>query len=88
MLAWHLARSNRLSARVILGMNPECAEGIAGSALKHLEGLAELRPAWILPRWEAQPLIWRQMIQTAIGGSDAALRRVQRRGLQLMAALW
>jgi hypothetical protein len=88
MLAWHLARSNRLTARVLLGMNAECAEGIAGSALKHLEGLAELRPAWIVPRWEAQPLIWRQMIQAAIGGSDAALRRVQLRGLQLMAALW
>jgi uncharacterized protein YjeT (DUF2065 family) len=40
------------------------------------------------PRWEAQPLIWRQMIQAAIGGSDAALRRVRLRGLQLMAALW
>jgi hypothetical protein len=88
MLAWHLARSNRLTARVLLGMNPECADGIAGSELKHLEGLAELRPAWIVPRWEAQPLIWRQMIQAAIGGSDAALRRVQLRGLQLMAALW
>jgi hypothetical protein len=88
MLAWHLARSNRLSARVMLGMDPECADGIAGSALKHLEGLAELRPAWIVPRWEGQPLIWRQMIQAAIGGSDAALRRVQWRGLQLMAALW
>jgi len=88
MLAWHLARSNRLTARVLLGMNPECADGIAGSALKHLEGLAELRPAWIVPRWEGQPLIWRQMIQAAIGGSDAALRRVQLRGLQLMAAMW
>jgi len=88
MLAWHLARSNRLSARVMLGMNPESADGIAGSALKHLEGLAELRPAWIVPRWEGQPLIWRQMIQAAIGGSDAALRRVQLRGLQLMAAMW
>jgi hypothetical protein len=88
MLAWHLARSSRLTARILLGMNPECAEGIAGSALKHLEGLAELRPGWIVPRWEAQPLIWRQMIEAAVGGSDAALRRVQRRGLQLMAALW
>ena len=87
-LAWHVARSNPLSARMMLGMSGECAERIGASGLMHLEALAEMTPAWMAPRWEAQPLIWRQMIQAAIGGSDAALRRVRLRGLQLMAALW
>jgi len=87
-LAWHVARSNPLSARMMLGMSGECVERIGASGLMHLEALAEVSPSWMVPRWEAQPLIWRQMIQAAIGGSDAALRRVQLRGLQLMAALW
>jgi len=84
--AWHLARSDRLGARMLLGMSGECADRIAACALKHLEALAELCPPWIAPRWESQPAVWRQMIEAAVSGSDAALRRVQLRGLQLLAA--
>jgi hypothetical protein len=88
VFAWHLARANRLTARVLLGMSPECAERIAASPLKHLEALAEMSPVWIAPRWETQPAIWRQMIQAALDGQEAGLRRVQLRGLQLLAAMW
>ena len=87
VLARHLARSHRLTARVLLGLGPECAERIASRSLKDLEALAELCPPWIAPRWEAQPTVWRQMLQAALEGPEA-LRRVQTRGLQLMAALW
>jgi hypothetical protein len=87
VFAWHLARSNRLTARVVLGLNAECAERIAGSALKDLEALAELSPAWVAPRWEQQPGIWRQMIQAALAGEHLQLRQVQLRGLQLLAAV-
>ncbi|HEY6452471.1 MAG TPA: hypothetical protein VIX87_07710 [Steroidobacteraceae bacterium] len=86
VFAWHLARSNRLSARVLLGMSAECAERIADSALKDLEALAELSPPWVAPRWEQQPAVWRQMIRAALDGRPVALRRVQLRGLQLLAA--
>jgi hypothetical protein len=86
VLAWHLARSNRLTARVVLGMSLECAERIGGRALRELEALAESRPLWILPRWEAETKVWRQMIQAALDGRETALRRVQLRGLQLLAA--
>jgi hypothetical protein len=86
VFAWHLARSNRLTARVVLGMSAACAERIAEVALKDLELLAELCPDWIAPRWEGQPAIWRQMIRAALDDHETALRRVQSRGLQLMAA--
>jgi hypothetical protein len=86
IFAWHLARSNRSSARLLLGMSAECAERIAASALKDLEALAELCPAWIVPRWEAQPAVWRQMLQAAIDGREAVLWQVQVRGVQLLAA--
>jgi hypothetical protein len=87
VFARHLARSHRLTARVLLGLAPECAERIAVRSLRDLEALAEQCPPWIAPRWEAQPAVWRQMLQAAVEGPEA-LRRVQTRGLQLMAALW
>jgi hypothetical protein len=87
VLARYLARSHRLTARVLLGLAPECAERIASRSLKDLEALAELCPPWIAPRWEAQPAVWQQMLQAAREGPET-LRRVQTRGLQLMAALW
>ncbi|MGH8144581.1 MAG: hypothetical protein ACREU2_18980, partial [Steroidobacteraceae bacterium] len=41
LLAWHLARSNRLGARVLLGMNARSAERIGACRLQDLEALAE-----------------------------------------------
>jgi len=85
LFAWHLARSNRLSARIVLGMSPACAERIASTALRELEALAEIGPEWIAPRWADQPVIWRQLIRAALAGQEA-FGRVQSRGWQLLAA--
>ena len=86
VFAWHLARSNRLGARVLLGMGARSAERIADSRLQDLDALAERGPSWILPRWEQQPTIWRQLIQAARGAHAGQLRLAQLRGLQLIAA--
>src|ERR1700676_4113989 len=40
LLAWHLARSNRTTARVILGMSALSAERIAATRLSDLEAVA------------------------------------------------
>jgi hypothetical protein len=85
LLAWHLARSNRVTARVILGMSALSAERIANARLADLEALAERAPGWILPRWEAQPNVWRQLIGAACRGQPLLLRQAQLRGLQLLA---
>jgi hypothetical protein len=85
VLAWHLARSNRVTARVILGMSALSAERIAATRLTDLEHLAELAPGWIVPRWEQQPNVWRQLIGAACRGQPLLLRQVQLRGLQLLA---
>ena len=85
VLAWHLARSNRVTARVILGMSALSAERIAASRLADLEALAELAPGWIVPRWEQQPNVWRQLIAAACRGQPLLLRQAQLRGLQLLA---
>jgi len=88
VLARYLARTQRLTARVLLGIAPDCAERIVARSLRELEWLAEQAPPWITPRWEAQPTVWRQMLEAALTGQEAPLRRVQTRGLQLMATLW
>src|ERR1039458_6904589 len=85
VLAWHLARANRVSARVILGMNARSAERIAASRLADLEALAERAPGWIVPRWEQQPIVWRQLLAAGYPGQPQQLRQAQLRGLQLLA---
>jgi hypothetical protein len=85
VLAWHLARSNRVSARVVLGMSALSAERIAATRLADLEGLAEFAPGWIVPRWDQQPNVWRQLIAAACRGHPLLLRQAQLRGLQLLA---
>jgi hypothetical protein len=85
VLAWHVARSNRLMASVTLGLNPVVAERIAASRLKDLEAIAELCPGWIVPRWEQQPMIWRQLMTAARSEQPLSLRHAQLRGLQLLA---
>jgi hypothetical protein len=86
LLAWHLARSNRLMASVVLGMNAASAERIALTRLQDLEALAELAPAWIAPRWAQQPIVWQQMIRAACAEEPLALRQMQWRGVQLLAS--
>jgi hypothetical protein len=85
LLAWHLARSNRLMAGVTLGLSAAVAERIAATRLKDLEAVAELAPAWILPRWEQQPIVWQQLIGAACSDHPLSLRQAQLRGLQLLA---
>jgi hypothetical protein len=85
LLAWHLARANRVTGRVILGMSAVTAERIAAARLADLEALAEQAPAWIVPRWEDQPSVWRQLIDAGCRAQPLLLRQAQLRGLQLLA---
>jgi len=86
VLAWHLARSNPLLARVALGMDERSAVLIAGCRLQDLEALAEIPPYWIQIRWEDQPGVWQQLLRASAAQSEQLLRQLQLRGLQLLAA--
>jgi hypothetical protein len=70
---------------VILGMSTLSAERIGACRLADLEALAELGPGWIVPRWEQQPNVWRQLIAAGCRGHAPLLRQAQLRGLQLLA---
>jgi len=86
VFAWHLASCNPALARISLAMSAATAERLARSSLGDLEALAECAPAWIVPRWEQQPRVWRQLLRAARAGDTSGLRQAQLRGLQLLAA--
>jgi hypothetical protein len=86
MYGWHLARAHRSVARIVLGMSPACLDRIATLSLRELEGVCEQHPGWVRPRWESQPLIWRQMLAAAVSADAPAMQQASLRGIQLLAA--
>jgi hypothetical protein len=86
VLGWHLARSNRLAARVALGMTPACAELVGSLRLADLESLAETDRAWVRLRWENRAELWRPLLRAALPERTMTLAGLQMRGLQLLAA--
>jgi hypothetical protein len=86
LLGWHLARANRLAARVLLGMSGSVAQRLAVSRLQELDVLAERAAASVVPRWEHQPRVWQQLLRAACRGPALQLRAAHLRGLQLLAA--
>jgi len=86
LLAWHLARANRLTARLALGMSAECTQLLARCRLADLDWYAEQRPAFIRPRWENRPALWHALMAAAALEKTGELERLQSWGLQMLAA--
>ncbi|MBS0386967.1 MAG: hypothetical protein JSR15_00700 [Proteobacteria bacterium] len=86
LFAWHLARANRLAARITLGMSAPCAALVAACRFADLEALAERRPAWIRPRWHDRPDIWQAWLGAATEESPRGLEILRLWGLQMLAA--
>ena len=86
LFAWHLARANRLAARIALGMSAPCAGLVAACRFADLEALAERRPSWIRPRWDDRPDVWQAWLAAAAEESPRALENLQLWGLQMLAA--
>lgn len=84
--AWHLARSQGLAARLLLGMPAPCAALIGHYTLRQIQALAESRLEWLKPRWPARVEVWRELLLAAASGETAALERARLRGLTLLAA--
>lgn len=84
--SWHLARSHRQVARLVLGLTPGTAALLAGLRLHDLDWLVDQHPGWIRPRWECRPTIWRHLLQAAAEGDRAQLVQASLCGIQLLAA--
>ncbi|HVO07788.1 MAG TPA: hypothetical protein VMT83_13445 [Burkholderiaceae bacterium] len=86
LFAWHLARANRLAARITLGMDARCAALVAACRFADLEALAERRPEWIRPRWHDRPEVWQAWLGAAAEESPRSLENLRLWGLQMLAA--
>lgn len=84
--AWHLARSDAVAARLLLGMSGRCAERVAGWTLRQAIQLAESEPRLLEPRWPDRHEIWRELLVAASGAESTALERFHIHGVQLLAA--
>jgi hypothetical protein len=84
--AWHLARAQRLDARLVLGMPAASAALIGQYTLLQIQSLAELRCEWLRPRWAAHSAAWRELLLAAAAGETAALERIRLHGFALLAA--
>jgi len=84
--AWHLARSQGVAARLLLGMPATSAALIGRYTLCQIQGLAESHVEWLRPRWPTRVQVWRELLQAAACGEALALERARLRGLTLLAA--
>jgi hypothetical protein len=86
LLAWYLARGNRMAARIALGMSGSSANLLARWRQADLDALAERRPAWIHPRWDQNLEVWCAWLGAAAQQSSRGLERLHLWGLQKLAA--
>lgn len=84
--AWHLVRTHRVAARMVLGIGELQAQAVASLALRDLERFTEPHAGLLRPLWADRPDFWSGFIVAAINGDDGALRRARVRGLQWIAS--
>ena len=83
--AWHLARSQSHTARLVLGIPPASAALIAQYTLRQIQQLAETHLEWLKPRWPMRVQVWRELLCAAAAGETAALERIRLHGFALLA---
>lgn len=84
--AWHLTRSQTVSAQLLLGMPTHCTHLISAHTLTQIHELAERHPEWMRPRWPNRVRVWRDFLLAAASGDVVALENARMHGVQLIAA--
>jgi hypothetical protein len=82
--AWHLARSDALAARILLGMSKRTQAIFAQLSLPYLQQLARAEPQLIVPRWSDRDTVWQILLGAARLG-PAHLAEIRMFGIQLIA---
>jgi hypothetical protein len=85
LLAWHLAQTDPIAARLTLGVTAQTASAISAISLTELQELSmlQVRAGWIRPRWHDRPDIWHRLIDLAKDSGHRELESVTGYGLQL-----
>jgi hypothetical protein len=84
--AWHLASTNKLAARLLLGMHELTVATFRASTVDCLPALALSEAGCLTARWNDCAAYWRALTAAACGPDPKSLRRIQLYGLQLAAA--
>jgi hypothetical protein len=83
--AWHLATTNALATRLVLGMSPATTELIRLSTLSTIAGALRTRHRLLRPRWPQRTLFWRRLLAITEQSSQEEATTAQLIGIQLMA---
>jgi hypothetical protein len=84
--AWHVASTNKLASRLLLGMSDTTAAAFRVVPIDCLPGLAAMEVANVTARWINCPSYWSALTRAAARSNLGLLRRAQLQGLQLTAA--
>jgi hypothetical protein len=85
-LAWHVALSHRIAARVLFGMPEEVATQFAQAPLWRLQRVVLDYPELLAPRWPANPAFWPDLVRFAAARDTNKLTTTQLLGHQFIAA--
>lgn len=83
--AWHLASTNALATRLVLGMPAATAAHIRSSTLPVIAGAVRSERYLLRPRWPERTLFWRRLLAITTQSSFEEARIAQLVGIQLMA---
>ena len=83
--AWHVAATNRLEARLLLGMTENTAAAFRNLTLNRLLALAASESVNLTARWSESSIYWCSLVGAASSSDGDRLRRIQLFGLQLAA---
>ena len=83
--AWHLANTNALATRLVLGMPAATAAFIRSSTLPAIAGAVQMERHLLRPRWPQRTLFWRRLLAITAQSSFEEARIAQLVGIQLMA---
>ena len=83
--AWHLANTNALATRLVLGMPAATAALIRSSTLPAIAGAVKMERYLLRPRWPQRTLFWRRLLAITAQSSFEEARLAQLVGIQLMA---
>lgn len=83
--AWHLASTNVLATRLVLGMSSATADIIRMSSLPAIASAVRPRRRLLRPRWPQRTLYWQRLLAITAQSSNEETAAAQLVGIQLMA---
>jgi hypothetical protein len=73
VFAWHMAKSDRRVAQLVLGMAPSVVEIFRGLAPQELDAVSGLRCGALRLRWQEDQEFWTRLVRAARDGDEEAL---------------